>query len=419
MFNIPEEKQPNCLKDENRLNVLFAPLRSKNVNSKDWDDKITTWKSIIRIYLETNNLFFFSLSSLNDVFIRHGRPPPCLNEVISDMIRKNEVEVLETFLRKSTDTWSGWLTDFVIRRPLNWSYNTVKKSLFSPVNGNYVHLDVVKNKSEQLLIAIPNHFKNKVFNLSELEYKDMPTVENLKLLLHYLERQGKISVKSVPSYKISNDTVTLLVKIGDSPITDIDVAIYTLDHNEKLISKHVENLEDQIEVCIQEAKQHLGKKHKQLAKSCLVKKHQLEKQLQTKANALHNVQNCLEQLRGTHVNSHIWEAYKHALDAFNSTYKETGLNEETVDDTMVRLVEALDINDDIQSALANLPTMDADSTALEQELEDLLRADSTGQDQPPPDDNSGISDDFEKERLQIDLPNIPDSSPDISAQEAT
>lgn len=65
----------------------------------------------------------------------------------------------------------------------------------------------------------------------------------------------------------------------------------------------------------------------------------MEKQLEKKANALHNVQNCLEQLKGTHTNAHVWEAYKNALDAFNTTYKETGISEEAVDDTMLKLGE--------------------------------------------------------------------------------
>lgn len=65
----------------------------------------------------------------------------------------------------------------------------------------------------------------------------------------------------------------------------------------------------------------------------------MEKQLEKKANALHNVQNCLEQLKGTHTNAHVWEAYKNALHAFNTTYKETGISEEAVDDTMLKLGE--------------------------------------------------------------------------------
>ncbi|ERL93876.1 charged multivesicular body protein 7 [Dendroctonus ponderosae] len=426
MFNIPENKLPEGLKDESRLNVLFAPLRNKGVNAKDWEDKIASWKSIIKIYCESNNVYSFTLSSLNLVFIRHGRTPPCLGEVISDMIQNHEVEVTEVFLKKTSHTWSGWLTDVVIKRPLAWSYNTMKKTIFPPKNSQYVHLEVVKSRSEELLQSIPDNFKNKVLSLKELLKvikKESGNLENTKLLLHYLENKQHISVKVLPNHNLHNELDTFLVKIGQtqaaSPITDADVAVHTLEQNAKMISKHVENLEDEIDTCIEDAKGHLRKKHKQLAKSCLVKKHQLEKQLEKKASALHNVQNCLEQLKGTHSNTHVWEAYKNALDAFNTTYRETGLDEDAIDDTMVKLDEALDTNEDIQSALARSPMNDEDTTALEKELEDLLKADINDQDQPPNDD-SGMSDDLDKRfgTLKINLPEVPESSPDVSVQEA-
>ncbi|XP_066150974.1 charged multivesicular body protein 7 [Euwallacea fornicatus] len=429
MFGIAEDKLPDALKDESRLNVLFAPLRNKSVNSKDWQDKISTWKSIIKIYCEANNKFSFTLSSLNETFIRHGRSPPCLTEVLNDMIKNKEVEVVEVFLKKTAHTWSGWLTDIVIKKPLNWSYNAMKKTLFSSTNGNYIHLELVKKKSTELLSTIPDNYKNKVLSFKELlailsNDKNVPSVENLKLLLHYLENQQKIAMKILANYNVNNEQDTLLLKIGDSltvtPITDVDVGIHTLEQNEKVISKHVENLEDQIDACIEEAKMNLKKKHKQMAKSCLVKKHQLEKQLEKKASALHNIQNCLQQLEGTHTNAHVWEAYKNALDAFNTTYKTTGISEEAVDDTMLKLGEALEIHEDIQSALGQSPTVEEDTTALEQELEDLMKSDYLDQDQPPPDDNSGRTDDLEKSfaKLSINLPKVPESSPDVSLHEA-
>lgn len=271
MFNIPEDKVPDCLKDQNRLNVLFAPLRNRSVNPKDWDDKVVTWKSIIKVYCETNNIFSFTLASLNDVFVRHGRPPPCLGEVVTDMIKNREVEVMEVFLKRASHSWSGWLTDIVIKRPLSWSYNTMKKTIFPTTNGQYVHLEVIKTRSQALLSSIPDNHKNKVLSLKELMSvldKDMPNLENLKLLLHYLDNQQKISIKFLPSHNVSNELDTLLLKISDSHtasnITDVDVGIHTLEQNEKLISKHVESLEDEIDNCILEAKNHLKKKHKQL-----------------------------------------------------------------------------------------------------------------------------------------------------------
>lgn len=84
-------------------------------------------------------------------------------------------------------------------------------------------------------------------------------------------------------------------------------------------------------------------------------------------------------------------------------------------------MQALEANGDIQSALARSSINDEDTTALEQELEDLLKADIDFDDQnQPPNDDSGVRDDLDKrfEALKIDLPEVPQSSPDASAQEA-
>ena len=79
----------------------------------------------------------------------------------------------------------------------------------------------------------------------------------------------------------------------------------------------------------------------------------------------------------------------------------------------------MDIHDEIQSALARPATNDADTSDLEQELEELMKADISDHDNPPNDD-SGVSDDLDKEfeKLKLNLPNVPESSPDISLKEA-
>lgn len=63
----------------------------------------------------------------------------------------------------------------------------------------------------------------------------------------------------------------------------------------------------------------------------------MEKRVEKKANALHNIQILLEQIHETHTDAHVWEAYKNALGAFNTTFKDTGLSEDVIEDTMIQL----------------------------------------------------------------------------------
>ncbi|KAF7283845.1 hypothetical protein GWI33_022881 [Rhynchophorus ferrugineus] len=413
MFGIKDNQLPSPLKDESRLNVLFAPLRNKSVNPKDWADKISTWKYIIKTYCEANEIYFFSLASLNNTFIRNGRPPPCLKEVLDDMARNYEIESKDTFMKKCNITWSGWLTDIMIKRPFNWSYNTVKNTIFTTSTKDivYVHVDVINSKSTELLAQLPAKYRNELLSFKDLLNilnKDISNADNIKLLLHNLNLQKKIAIKTITGTNI-NDLDSLVIKVsedgGSANITDIDIGVYKLKENEQILSNNIEDLEDRIDHCIIEAKSHLQKNHKQMAKNSLIKKHALEKQLEKKSVALLNIQNCLEQLKGTHENVTIWSTYKNALHAFNSTYKETGLVEEAVDNTLADLADALDQHEDIQSALARPTSILDDTSDLEKELEDLMKEDSdianTNTDEPPPHDDSGLK-----------------KSPNISKQEA-
>lgn len=78
------------------------------------------------------------------------------------------------------------------------------------------------------------------------------------------------------------------------------------------------------------------------AKSALRKKHELEKRVDKKMNALHNIQILLEQIHETHNDAHVWEAYKNALTAFDATFKDNGLSESAIEDTMIKLSDVRD-----------------------------------------------------------------------------
>lgn len=67
------------------------------------------------------------------------------------------------------------------------------------------------------------------------------------------------------------------------------------------------------------------------------KKRELEKRIDKKLSALHNIQNLVEQIHETHSDAHVWEAYKNALAAFNTSFKDTGMSEDAIEDTMIKL----------------------------------------------------------------------------------
>lgn len=282
MFNIPTEKLPDVLKDEKRINVIFAPLRNKTVNPKDWENKISSWKTVIKTYCDTNDVYSFTLSSLNNIFIRNGRPPSCLREVIVEMAKEGEVQIMEIFIKENSESWSGWATDILIKRPLSWSYNKLKNTLFAESDHDYayVHLDVINSKCDTLLTLVPDNCKNKLICLEDLLTilgKKSSDIDNIKLLLHNMKNQCKLDTVTLDSKNKKDVLQTVLIKFADgekvNPVSEIDIGIYTLEKNENIISKNIENLEDQIQKCIKEAKMHLSKNHRQMVNSLNGKKY--------------------------------------------------------------------------------------------------------------------------------------------------
>lgn len=416
MFDIPDEHLPDFARDKDRLTVLFAPLRNRTVNPKDFDSKLASWKTLIQLYCIYNNVYSFALSDLNKVFVFNGRSPSCLEVVVQEMIKNGELLLVEVFSKSNPSTWSGWFTDIVVKRPVSWSLTKIRNSFFNPSREeNYVHLNVVKNKSEELLKILPETFKNKLISLEELLViiGNRTSQENVQLLLHNLIKQQKIDITNLNKNNTSEHSSNILIKFGDGQkvkqITDMDLAVYTLEKNEKLLLQNIEKLEDEVENTNKEAKEHLKKGHKQMAKNCIRKRHEIEKRITKKSNALHNVQVLLEQIRDTHSDAHVWESYKQALSAFDLTFKETGLSEDSVDDTMIKLGEMLDLQQDIEASLAKMPGNESESD-LEQELADLMKSEdgNTG--------NNGGIDGMEKQLddLELNLPDVPTHSPNKS-----
>lgn len=108
---------------------------------------------------------------------------------------------------------------------------------------------------------------------------------------------------------------------------------------------------------------------RQAARSCLRRKHVLDSCVDKRTSALDNIHALLTHLEEAKSNAEVLEAYKLGVAALKSTWKESGLTEDNVADTMVQVQEVLDVHDEIQAALAK--TVEAEDD-LECELAQLL-----------------------------------------------
>jgi hypothetical protein len=105
---------------------------------------------------------------------------------------------------------------------------------------------------------------NRLLELSELAslcgHEDLM---QLHVVVHELCRQGKAAIKECNS---------VLVKLGDPHISELEIGVYTLEHNERTLTRHIEELETEKRVAVQEAKMYVAKKMRQAVSSTLYNK---------------------------------------------------------------------------------------------------------------------------------------------------
>lgn len=78
---------PACWKDEERMNVLFAPFRSRTINPTAWDSKIKFWTELIEQWCRHHKKILISPIEFNNHFQRNGKIPTCLASVFEDLNR--------------------------------------------------------------------------------------------------------------------------------------------------------------------------------------------------------------------------------------------------------------------------------------------------------------------------------------------
>lgn len=100
---------------------------------------------------------------------------------------------------------------------------------------------------------------NRLLELSELAVLyGQEDLEQLQVVVCGLCRQGKAAIKQGS---------TVLIKLGDPHISDLDVGVYTLQCNEQTLTRHIEQLEAEKQMAVQEARMYMAKNMKQ-AVSC-------------------------------------------------------------------------------------------------------------------------------------------------------
>ncbi|KAJ8686286.1 hypothetical protein QAD02_022080 [Eretmocerus hayati] len=403
---LPADLLPDCWNQDERMKSLFAPFRNRSVNAEDWNSKYKFWNQFVKKWASYHACCSFSLDDLNSKFKRNGCTALCLPTVLQELYRNGEVIAESDFLKEPSNTWTGWTVDVLVKKPLSWSFSKLKSYISEPVLENdtkYVHLATVKELGELILSVVDKKKENSLISLSELKKScieksgnDRITEKNIKLALIWLRHNKKAAFKD-PQTNSEDD---LLVKISPKVaehVTEVDEGVHRLSQQEKMLIQNIEQLETERNDVIIAAKSALASGLKQVAKSLLRKKHEIDKCIEKRSAALQNVQRLLARINDARYDTDTLAAYKAGCDALKK-FEDGGLTQEDAINTMDDVAEILEELNEVQSVMTQPVSCNETDVELEKELAEIMASSW--------DDANISSKNTDKSTGSIDLPNL-------------
>ncbi|XP_046385999.1 charged multivesicular body protein 7 [Ischnura elegans] len=382
---------PECWSDDVRMNSLFAPFRKRSVNPLDWDSKLKFWKSLIETWCQKNRQPVFTVAEITKAFERNGRRALCLPDVVIEIIRSGEACKACDFERGNAGgaysgepgSWLGWAVGLA-KKPMSWAVGRLwgdQSSAPSELDPEepIVLLSVLKKISDSLV----ENSTGELTDLAEMQ-KTEKSKENLRLAVLMLERRGLAQMtqcgqRTLVKVSPDSDVVTAKASTGAAavaPISEVERSAFVLHKDEVALQKNIEKLEEEKQRLQEEARMYVRKGMRQLAKSSLKKRHELEKCIEKRVTALENVQSLLHRVKEAETDGQVLESYKMGVAALKNTFKEAGLTEDNIETTRNELEEVLDLHSDLTSTLSDLgksvmPEVEGEED-LEAELAELL-----------------------------------------------
>lgn len=231
--------------------------------------------------------------------------------------RNNEIIQETDFFKEPCETWTAWSFDLFVKKPISWSFSKVKNYVVDQNTNNmevrYVHLRIVRELGD-VILSIAEVRKEVLFPISELvEYCKSKTKKQIlegtvRLTLEWLRRKKMVTFR-----KSSDPNSELLVKISvqtTNEITEVEEGMYKLIKQENKLIKEIELMEQEKLNIVNEAKLYLEKELRQMAKTQLRRKMELEKTIEKRAQALANLRVLITNIEDAHSNSAVLSAYK-------------------------------------------------------------------------------------------------------------
>lgn len=260
--------------------------------------------------------------------------------------RNKEIITEEEFLNDQNSTWTSWAINTMVKKPVVWSFSKMKNYLIPSKATNpdtkYVHFRTLQEISD-LILSLAENDENLILSLPQITKKCSEksgnkniTEENVKLALLWLSK-----LKKGPIIQPNNEKANCLLKISASRVENLsegDESLFKLKESERVLMEKIEKLEVERNGLLVKAKASVESGLKEVAKTHIRKKRELDKRIERQAATLQNLQTLISNIHDAHSNTDVLAAYKRGSDLLKG-FEKSGLNEFNVRDTMDDMTE--------------------------------------------------------------------------------
>ena len=348
-------------RDSERMRVMFAPMRNRDLNPESYDSKVQFWKSLIKKWCSVKNKCSLTIKELEHAFLRDGDIPHCLPEVLSESIKTGDFMDSNRFRASlmPQKNWGGWIKSIGVR---------AAQSVGDSVLGHNPENIVIPDIAETLMGTM----------LTDIRTRD-PWLQKHNIC--YQKLSGALSDETFEYLRLKNlvqccdiDSVQFIkysCVAGESePFNDSDFCLIKLKLTQETLDNEIHKQEEELLNLKLKVKELLKSGSRLSAKTTLKRQKMVEAKLQQKLDQQMNIETLLEELVNVDSNKSVIQSYKTGVDELKS--KLSDLNTDNVEEIMDDLREVIQESDDIGDALGAKVLNDSlDEDELEKELQIL------------------------------------------------
>lgn len=372
---------PACWNNDYYMKFLMGSFQ-RSIDPSNYDAKLKFWRDMILTYCYYKRSASFNIDELQNAFKRRNGIPYGLNTIVQEMLQDKQILRRSEYEYDPANSWTGWAMSFV-KKPLTWGLRQIRGAEEKPEKIEYIHLKILENFTDELYKVLQQE-PGQIYHLAKLVQqihgKFYLTEDCIKLCLQTLHSQGLIGL----DYTIANDNKRQihLVKIPSEAdpsieISEVNRAVHNLKMAQNSLLSQLEDIEKEVKLNEDKARQYIKDGKRQLAKAYLRKKQLLEKNHEKRSITLHNIEVLMCNVEEAETNGVILDAYKIGSKALQGMLNAAGLNYDNVEEVISDVRDTIDIHNEVQETLSK-PNIDNeinanyDDDAIESELRQIL-----------------------------------------------